>query len=546
MAYLALYREWRPKTFAETVGQEHVSRTLQNALRTGRIAHAYLFCGPRGTGKTTTAKLLAKALNCRTGHGRPVPEPCNECENCQRINQGNSMDVLEIDAASNRGIDEIRELREKVKFAPTEGYYKVYIIDEVHMLTNEAFNALLKTLEEPPGQVVFILATTEPHKIPLTILSRCQRFDFKRIPLEDIMARLREVAAGEGIKVTEEALLLIARAAEGGMRDALSLLDQARAMAGEQVEGDHIRAILGAVSGEKIARLLDQLIRRDLAGALQLVGELVEQGKDLRQFVRDLLEYLRDLLVIRVARDVDQVLRTSPQYWERLKAQAEALSPARVQQMINILTETEQGMRWSQQPRLLLELALIKGLSQEGSEVENNLQQQVAQLQAELERLKAAGPVTAGPAPRTTPVARPVTRGKKVELAASDPVLMKQVQEEWPRVLELLRKRMQVRAFVVEGEPLHCDGQTLSLVFPDEKSFHRDRLLQGTNLEILEAAVQKVLGRPLRVQALLTSEIAGSSNAAVEEENKPDLAPEELVKTVQETFGAAVPVEIKD
>lgn len=541
MAYLALYREWRPRTFAETVGQEHVSRTLQNALRSGRIAHAYLFCGPRGTGKTTTAKLLAKALNCRGGQGRPVPEPCNECDNCQRINQGQSMDVLEIDAASNRGIDEIRDLREKVKFAPTEGYYKVYIIDEVHMLTNEAFNALLKTLEEPPGQVVFILATTEPHKIPLTILSRCQRFDFKRIPLENIIARLREVAAGAGIKVTEEALLLIARAAEGGMRDALSLLDQARAMAEDQVEGEHIRAMLGAVSGERIGLLLDHLLKRDVAGALNLVAELVEEGKDLRQFTRDVQEYLRDLLVVRLARDADRVLRTSPQYWERLRAQAEVIAPQQAQSWLTTLAEAEDGMRWSQQPRLLLELALIKSLTPTAGGQE--LQQQVERLQAELEQLKAVGPVMATSSVRPAPTAsRPLpNRGKKVELPPTDALALRQVQEGWPQVLELLRKRMQVRAFVVEGEPRHCDGKTLTLVFPDEKSFHRDRLLQGTNLEVLEAAVQKVLGQPLRVQALLQSEIAG----VVKEDKEPGYTPEDLLQAVRETFGE-VPVEIKD
>lgn len=544
MAYLALYREWRPRTFAETVGQEHVSRTLQNALRTGRIAHAYLFCGPRGTGKTTTAKLLAKALNCRTGQGRPVPEPCNVCDNCQRINQGQSMDVLEIDAASNRGIDEIRDLREKVKFAPTEGYYKVYIIDEVHMLTNEAFNALLKTLEEPPGQVVFILATTEPHKIPLTILSRCQRFDFKRIPLEAIMARLREVAAGAGIRVTEEALLLIARAAEGGMRDALSMLDQARAMADGQVEGEHIRTMLGAVGGERIALLLDYLLRRDLAGVLQLVAELVEEGKDLRQFVRDLQEYLRDVLVVRVARDADRVLRTSPQYWERLKAQAEALTPRQAQLWLNLLAEAEDGMRWSQQPRLLLELALIKSLTQESETQGAELQQQLARLQAELEQLRTAGPpVNTVVSGRTPAAARPVARGKKVELPPTDPLVLNQVLESWPQVLELLRKRMQVRAFVVEGEPRHCDGKTLTLVFPDEKSFHRDRLLQGNNLDVLEAAIEKVLGQHLRVQALLQSEIVGAEPAADDSGPKP--APVDLLQTLRETFGE-VPVEIKD
>lgn len=377
MSYLALYREWRPNSFKDIIGQEHITRTLQNALAAGWVSHAYLFCGPRGTGKTTTAKVLAKALNCR--QGRSQVEPCNACENCREITAGNSMDVIEIDAASHRGIDEIRDLREKVRFSPTTGSYRVYIIDEVHMLTQEAFNALLKTLEEPPAHVVFVLATTEPQKVPLTILSRCQRFDFHRIGMEYLLARLKEVAQGAGLGVEESAFYLIARAAEGSLRDALSILDQVAAFGEKRINAEDIRHILGIVREEMLDEIMAAFSSHDIARVLLLIRSLVEQGKDLRLFVRELLVHLRNLLFLLISPELGEEL--SPPEKEKLGVRAKGLGREKLMRIMNILNRAEQEMKWSAQPRILLEVALVQAVRTGEDELQADLAQRVARLE---------------------------------------------------------------------------------------------------------------------------------------------------------------------
>ena len=298
MAYMALYRKWRPQDFSDLIGQEHISETLSNAITTGKVAHAYLFSGPRGTGKTSTAKILAKALNCEHG---PTPSPCNNCVCCQKINDGSFMDVFEIDAASNRGIDEIRDLRETVKFAPVDGRYKVYIIDEVHMLTTEAFNALLKTLEEPPAHVVFILATTEVHKVPVTIQSRCQRYDFKRITQKDILQRLISIAEQMNINVDKEALSIIAIQADGGMRDALSLLDQCLAFTKDKLTVDEVRKVLGLVGHDWIWQITDALSNKDAQTILTILDNVIAQGKEIKQLLNELILHFRSIMLYKAS-----------------------------------------------------------------------------------------------------------------------------------------------------------------------------------------------------------------------------------------------------
>ena len=361
MAYVALYRQWRPQNFETLVGQQPVKQALTNALTSGRIAHAYLFAGPRGTGKTSTARILAKALNCEHGS---TPNPCGVCDNCRRIAEGSSMDVFEIDAASNRGIDEIKTLRDQLAFTPVDCRYKVYIIDEVHMLTTEAFNALLKTLEEPPSHVIFILATTDPHKIPATIHSRCQRFDFRRVTVDEIVEHLAMVAKGSGLEVEQEALRLIAIQSEGGMRDALSLLDQCGVMA-KQITAATVREVLGIVGREALRELVGAIGKQDVAGALAQLSTLLEQGKDVRQIIAELVEYLRALLLFKAVPQYNEVYLTDTA--ASLGELAALYSTDRIMASEERLHAALQELRGTMRPRITAELCLLDLCRREGS-----------------------------------------------------------------------------------------------------------------------------------------------------------------------------------
>lgn len=363
MAYVALYRRWRPQDFGALVGQQAVKTALSNALTSGRIAHAYLFSGPRGTGKTSTARILAKALNCENG---PTPHPCGHCLNCERITAGTSMDVFEIDAASNRGIEEIKSLREQLAFAPVNGRYKIYIIDEVHMLTTEAFNALLKTLEEPPAHVIFILATTDPHRIPATIHSRCQRFDFRRVTVDEIAEHLALVAEKSGINADAEALRLIAIQAEGGMRDALSLLDQCGVMA-QQVTVQTVREVLGIVGREALRELVLGIGRQDVPQVLEQLNNLLQQGKDVKQILTELTEYLRALLLYQAAPSYQEAYLTDTA--EELAKCVPLFSRDRIMAAQQRLHEAVGELRWTMRPRITAELCLFDLCRMEGSTV---------------------------------------------------------------------------------------------------------------------------------------------------------------------------------
>ncbi len=540
MTYLSLYRKWRPQTFEDVVGQDRVTRTLQNAIASGRIVHAYLFCGHRGTGKTTTARILAKALNCREG---PTPTPCNHCPPCQSIGAGASLDVIEIDAASHRGIDEIRDLREKVKLSPVEGRYKVYIIDEAHMLTTEASNALLKTLEEPPAHVVLVLVTTEPHRLPTTITSRAQRFDFKRIPTPLIVQRLRTIAVQEGFHVEEEALGLIARSADGALRDAESLLDQLHAFSPGAIRTADVLAVLGVVEEETLGRLAAAIIEGNTDRCLQDVGRLLEEGRDVRQILRGLIDHFRDLLMVAVVSDPETVVDASEARLALLRSQSARLTPPAIVQRLRVLAGAEAEARASTQPRVVLELALLRASR---PEVDPSVEGLTARVEA-LERVLAGGPAPSGqspggqqeagaPSPReekkrprasrgeggaAAPSPSPRGRGAESasgarEQAEEDPapqgpreasgpaVTIEAIQAQWGRVMEGVKQRTRaVHAFLLESAPQELVGQ--ELVLGVRHRFHMENLQDAKNRRVVEEVLARTLGVRLRLRCVLAA-----------------------------------------
>lgn len=386
MSYVALYRKFRPATFDEVRGQDHIVTTLKNQINNGRIGHAYLFCGTRGTGKTSIAKIFAKAVNC--AHPRDG-SPCGECESCKAIADGGNMNVIEIDAASNNGVDHIREIIEEVSYPPVAGKKKVYIIDEVHMLSGGAFNALLKTLEEPPEYVIFILATTEVQKIPVTILSRCQRYDFHRITTKVVLGRLQEVVEAERIEADEEALYLIARAADGSMRDGLSLLDQCVAfLCGEKLTGERVRKIIGAVDTEIYGRFYSHLLKGEVTEAIDLIADIVYQGGELLQFVRDFVWYLRNLMLSKTAEELEDVIDVSPDHLEELRRQAAEAQMETLLLYIRLFSELSSEMRYSTQKRVLLEMTVIKVCHPESEMAGEALAERLRVLERETQELR--------------------------------------------------------------------------------------------------------------------------------------------------------------
>jgi DNA polymerase-3 subunit gamma/tau len=357
MSYLVLARKWRPQRFEEVIGQPHLIQTLRNAISAGRLAHAYLFSGPRGVGKTSVARILAKALNCKQG---PSPTPCNECESCREITEGAALDVLEIDGASNRGINEIRELRENIRYLPSKSPYKIYIIDEVHMLTPEAFNALLKTLEEPPAHVVFIFATTEAHRVPMTILSRCQRFDFRRLAVSAIVETLRRIADDEGIRISDTSLRVLAREAEGSMRDAESLLEQMIVFSGKEIDDNALLEVLGVIDRQALLDTAAALLSGNAARCLEIVERLSVHGHDLRRFCQELAAHFRDLLVVQLCESPEELVDLTTGEVAELKEEAARVSSATLQQVLHFLMRGEEEIRRASNPKLVMEMTLLR------------------------------------------------------------------------------------------------------------------------------------------------------------------------------------------
>lgn len=475
--YQALYREYRPQTFDEILGQDHITTTLKHQVANNNFSHAYLFSGTRGTGKTTAAKVLSRAINClneREGN------PCNECENCMAILEETTMDVIEMDAASNNGVDNIRDIRDKVVYPPSKLKYRVYIIDEVHMLSKGAFNALLKTLEEPPKHLVFILATTEKEKLPQTIVSRCQRFDFKRVSTNDIVKNMKVISEKLDIQIDDKALNLIARSAEGGMRDALSLLDQCISYGEKIIKYEDAINILGIANKDLLFKLVDNIISKDIEEVLKMVDGIIQEGKDINQFIIDLINHIRDLLIIRTSKNAQDILE-SPDI-KQLSEQSKNVDASFYLNALDILTEAANKAKWSTQPRIILEVALINILNMESisllervkrlEEKINNAPETTLPPKTKVETVKKDEPKKEE---EKNPVAKEETKEEKTKEASStlgsNEVNLDIIAEEWPKILQNLKKEnIRIYAFMVEGEVLDYENNRVTIGYDDNSS----------------------------------------------------------------------------
>ena len=482
MAYQALYRKWRPDNFEDVKGQDQIVTTLQNQIKADRIGHAYLFCGTRGTGKTSIAKIFAKAVNCE----HPINgSPCNECESCRAIATGNSMNVIEIDAASNNGVDNIRQIRDEVQYSPTQGKYKVYIIDEVHMLSIGAFNALLKTLEEPPSYVIFILATTEAHKIPVTILSRCQRYDFHRISIETISDRLSQLVQAENINVEDKAIKYIAKAADGSLRDALSLLDQCIAFyLGRDLKYENVLDVLGAVDTQVYAEMLSLITMSDTTAVMELIEKLIMQGRDIGQFVNDFIWYLRNLLLIKTTDDlskVEDVIEASKDSIEQLKKDAKLVDTDTIMMYIRVLSELANDLKVATQKRIKLEVTLIKlmkpamSATQDISDIMGRLSVLEGQMQDALNKLKngvipANINSVAGEIPfNNTSVKKESVEKRVIEALPED---MEAIAKQWDSIVYSIDDPM-ARTFLLQSNvTLTQDGTALEIMFKSTSAYN--------------------------------------------------------------------------
>jgi DNA polymerase-3 subunit gamma/tau len=535
----ALYRKWRSQTFDQVVGQEHVTTTLLNALREGRVAHAYLFAGPRGTGKTSTARILAKALNCNDEDN----QPCNRCSHCTAINEGRMLDLIEIDAASNNSVDDVRELRDKVGFQPSESRYKIYIIDEVHMLSASAFNALLKTLEEPPPYVRFVLATTEPHRIPATVLSRCQRFDFRRIPVAEIAGHLKYIAAEEGFEVQDAAVFAIARSAQGCMRDAVSLLDQmtsygATASAEERqaISLEHVQQVLGSVASATVAAFVDALATKNVAAGLQLIHDLLLQGGSLNEFAAQVIEHLRGVMLVQMVGDGALLEDLAPDTVQTMQSQAKDLSKPETLWAIRRFSEAMSELKGGFQPQLPLELALVEVI--EGD-------QQKAAAPEHTQTLSQ--PAAATPPPAKKGAAQPASRAAKSPVAERkettplDAEATQRLRENWEGFLNTVRERCgpKEQASLRSIRDLAIGGDSVAMAFGNN-SFTLGVISEARTKDAISAILAEVLGQQVTIICHSGDKATIPTTAGRAVEEKSTGGPDPLLEYAVSELGAEV------
>ena len=539
----ALYRVYRPKTFGDVVGQEHIVKTLKNQIKNNNIGHAYLFSGTRGTGKTSTAKIFARAVNCLN----PInEEPCNEGEICIDTLNDNIIDIVEIDAASNNSVDDIRELRESVKYTPSKAKYKVYIIDEVHMLSQGAFNALLKTLEEPPSYVIFILATTEPHKIPATILSRCQRFDFKRVSSKDIASRISYICKKENIEAEEKALSLIARNSQGALRDALSILDQCMSFGNEKIEYNDVIELLGTVNIDELFELSQSIIDENTKKSLEILNEFIIWGKDIRNLINDLIDHFRNLMVCKVSKDLDEIISLPEESIERLKEQSQNVNINDLIRILNILSETQDSMKSSSNTRILAEVTIMKIAQPMFDESKEALIKRIENLEEKIESGNIK--VSTVQIEQSKDVKSQIIEDDKVEENKEDVAYeevksedVRLVESSWKKVTQKIKddRKLSIAALLKEVNTFNVKDNILYLIFNDNFSFARSRLNSKDTIEYVESIIREVLNRSFNIQIYLKSEVA-SLNLS-ETINKADEGEEILKNIVNKDI-----LEIKD
>jgi len=528
----ALYRVYRPKTFEDVVGQEHIVKTLKNQIRNSNIGHAYLFSGTRGTGKTSTAKIFARAVNCLNSNDE---EPCNECEICVDTLNDNIMDIVEIDAASNNSVDDIRELRESVKYTPSKAKYKVYIIDEVHMLSQGAFNALLKTLEEPPSYVIFILATTEPHKIPATILSRCQRFDFKRVSSKDIANRMAYICEKENIEAEEKALSLIARNSQGALRDALSILDQCMSFGNEIIEYNDVIELLGTVNIDELFELSQAIINENTKKTLQILNEFIIWGKDIRNLMNDLIDQFRNLMVCKVSKDLDEIISLPEENIEKLKEQAKTININDLIRILNILSETQDSMKSSSNTRILAEVTMMKIAQPMFDESKEALIKRIENLEKIVEsgNIKVVAVQNESKSSLNN-INEELNNQEKEQDIIYEEVKsedVKLVEASWKKIIGKIKddKKPSIYALLKEVSSFYVKENALFIIFNDNFSFARSRLSSEETIKYVEQVIREVLNRSFHLKIYLKSEIASMN---LEETNSKSDEGEEILKGI--------------